>query len=566
MICQLPPEILYAIMDYVEGPDLLFWSLTNRLFYQKLSLFRKLHNLKVIKFWPSLHLYCDPSSKYYFMYPDSDKDNRKLLIQLFDIFDHCPFIFHHVYIGSQMFIKVADRLPRNKYLHLVIESNTDYEELGNVLEKDLVSHIFINEYFEDNETMIILRHMQKLKRLNTLELDYYLPYGGGYDDETDIDSKILKDLIPHSSIKQLSLVERCVSEYGASLLASQLQFTLITKLDLTGNCIKDQGAIAIAKELPRTFIIDLKLGSNHITGQGATAIAEVLHQSSVIELNLSSNEISSTGLKSLAGSLKKSKLRRLFIYDNQFSTDQLYILFENLPGSQIEYLSFSEFKDQRTIDSFNANLWKSNLKTIHYQTATNGLEELLESACKSKLEIMSIQGSEIKYGDEEAVIIGNYINKLPIHTLNLHNSTMSTNGLKFLFKNLTSKTLKTLRINQREYDRFDSAGIHEVFKHLGHTHLTNLSIEGTALDDEFLCGIADGIIGSRLRQLSLSRNAGFTVQGILNFTKLMLKSKLSILLFDYCIQQKAVDDESKKKLREILFGSNLHFRGLFINK
>ncbi|KAJ3276892.1 hypothetical protein HDV01_002947 [Terramyces sp. JEL0728] len=549
-------------MDYLKESDLLHLSLINKYYYQKLSIFRLLHDCKVTSAWPTMHFYCNPNTKMYYLYPNTDDENKAKYLETLKSLKHCEFVFHHIYIGTTMFNKLYDCLPPYKHLNLIIETETDYDELGNILESDLVPYMLINLQFEDNETMAILQHIDKMKRLNTLVLDSYHPYGSGYSDETDTDAKIMHQLLPKAHLNELHVMERCVSSVGASLLASVLPCTNLTILNLCGNCIEDRGGIALANALPNTKLKDLNLESNQITAIGASAIAQALPYSDLEYLDLSFNKIGAVGLTDLSKALKHSKILKFNIYSNSFSSDQLYILFDNLPGSKVQRSSFNDFSDLKTTESFISNLPKCSLKRINFKTSNEYLEPFLESVCSSRLEHVWIQGGDIRYGNNEAEIISKYINRFPMQTLDLYNSAMGNDGLKSLFSNLISTNLKTIRISQNELDRFDSRGIEEVFMHLQHTHLTELAIESTKLDDDFLKGIAPGVKASPLQILSLSRNGGFTVNGILQFVESMVKSRLYKLKLDFCVREVDNNVENRERLRRILCGSQLIVHGI----
>ncbi len=178
--------------------------------------------------------------------------------------------------------------------------------------------------------------------------------------------------LPHERLShctEVVLVNCCIGDEGAEILASTLNPSVLENLVLDFNQIGDSGAIVLAGYLARCSAIqEVSIECNSIGDSGATALADALvHCNSLRKLNLQGNGLGDKGAVAIAKATENLPSLDLYLHSVNITEEGIERVLEHRARTSIKNMVFTPSWDivsEADIDTLRRAVYCGNLPAL----------------------------------------------------------------------------------------------------------------------------------------------------------------------------------------------------------
>ncbi len=178
--------------------------------------------------------------------------------------------------------------------------------------------------------------------------------------------------LPHERLShctEVVLVNCCIGDEGAEILASTLNPSVLEKLVLDFNRIGDSGAIALAGCLARCSVVqEVSIECNSIGDSGATALANALvHCTSLRRLDLQGNSLGDKGAVATAKATENLPSLDLYLHNVNITEEGIERVLEHRARANVRNMVFTLSWDdvnEADIDTLRRALYCGNLPAL----------------------------------------------------------------------------------------------------------------------------------------------------------------------------------------------------------
>lgn len=360
---------------------------------------------------------------------------------------------------DELIIKIACALDNHKYkltLNTIFSSFCNQENVKKIL--DVYEHLPSRESLE--KIYYFRNHPSQELSLETLE-------------------KILRS--PHCRLNVIDLFENNLNEKGIKLLSGALETNqTLTHLELDRTEMNEERMLELATALPRSNITFLNVGNNRLNTLGAKYLADILAISKIEHLKIYSNNIGISGIKHLSRALALRCLKSLNIFGN------------NLSDEGIKHLA-------ETLRNLGENNQLSNLSIGSNNISSTGALDISKSYSETNLML------RIDFSCNDLRNNMYFLDYLPssLTLLNVKKIGINNNKIRFLVSAI--KKFKNLLVLDIEGNSIGDGGISALIQSLP-TTITNLSLNGTGINQNGMLALNSLMLKSNLSALKLANN------------------------------------------------------------
>ncbi len=426
--------------------------------------------------------------------------------------------------------------------------------------------------------------------------------------------------LPHERLShctEVVLVNCCIGDEGAEILANTLNTSVLENLVLDFNRISDSGAIALAGCLSKCSAVqEVSIECNSIGDSGATALADALvHCTSLRRLDLQGNSLGDKGAVAIAKAAKSLPNLDLYLHNVNITEEGIDTVLELRTRTRIRSMELTSSWDSVSgtdVDTLKNALYCGNLPALNV-SSTNiyNIEKLVvDQQCVGNVRgvvsrayfgdtvptLCRIIGSlpilhhigciTLRFNDHSAHLLSDCINSCK----SLHSLTLSGGGFIRLHTGLLDavKSCTQLRSLQLSFAKisFDdvsllfgtpeswinlhtlklsvcsigSDGAQVLSRMLEHCKkLRSLNLSDNSIGDRGVIAIAEALKDhTNLLELDTSLN-GITSEGVTALSQVIKCNHLQHIGLSYC-------KSFPKSLVDVMCGDSLHTLCLRYNK
>ena len=274
----------------------------------------------------------------------------------------------------------------------------------------------------------------------------FIQYGDYSEFSEDIIQGVLLGTSDHSSVKEVNLNSRKVTDKGATIIGRNSTWVNLEKLELQFNSLGDNGTVAIAKNTTWVHLKILNLKNNSIRTEGVQALAENTAWTELEELLLSSNDFDWKAGEALGKNTSWTKLKKLDLEENSLESAGISALAKNTTWINLEELDLeaNAFDDKAVADLSQNTTWtklkKLSLKSNNITSV--GAGELVKNTAWKNLEALILSNN--KLNDSAALELSKNTTWEKLKSLDLDSNPLTEKGIIDLAKNTAWKNLKSL--------------------------------------------------------------------------------------------------------------------------
>ncbi len=173
-----------------------------------------------------------------------------------------------------------------------------------------------------------------------------------------------------SHCTEVVLVNCCIGDEGAEILANTLNTSVLENLGLDFNRINDSGAIALAGCLSKCSVVqEVSIECNSIGDSGATALADALvHCTSLRRLDLQGNSLGDTGAVAIAKAAKSLPNLDLYLHNVNITEEGIDTVLELRTRTRIRSMKLISSWDsvsETDVDTLKNALYCGNLPALN---------------------------------------------------------------------------------------------------------------------------------------------------------------------------------------------------------
>ncbi len=190
-----------------------------------------------------------------------------------------------------------------------------------------------------------------------------------------------------SHCTEVVLVNCCIGDEGAEILANTLNTSVLENLVLDFNRISDSGAIALAGCLSKCSVVqEVSIECNSIGDSGATALANALvHCNSLRRLDLQGNSLGDKGAVAIAKAAKGLPNLDLYLHNVNITEEGIDTVLELRIRTRIRSMEWTSSWDsvsETDVDTLKNALYCGNLPALNV-SSTNiyNIEKLVDQQC-----------------------------------------------------------------------------------------------------------------------------------------------------------------------------------------
>ncbi|KAJ3308493.1 hypothetical protein HDV04_001197 [Boothiomyces sp. JEL0838] len=511
----LPVDPLLAIVELLDGADILFLSLTCKRLYNLLAPFRSLSSMMVdskkYNIWPSIELSLGTLKS-------PSKINSLSFISLKQAL--LGFKFQIVRLAPAIYSSLKGNIPTAKNVQVEVDFDTNCSEFIDMLNYGRITTITFNHIFAGQ----VFNKVSKFQNVNKLQFSGCS--FGSY--------KILCQVLVKYDIKELEIYKNLDYQCaGMQEIFSTIHMTKLERATFKNCFINDQCVIYFARNLPCSSVSYLDLSFNQISDIGATALAGVLNGSQLKSLNLKGNQIGKLGLINISKALSCSKIQCVEIDTNRFDSDDWCILYNIIPKCKLEKLS-ARIYGEKSVLAFQQSLPQTDIAELELDLNLEYLEAVLMAVSKSK-DINLFTGT-----------LPLLLHSLPANELILKNSNLGEN-ISLLLSNIKNSQIKHLYIR-------DTTIKHQDLSKVMLGGLDTLTFGLCEFQNSFLNKLAPIIIHSNIRKLIFEADL-FSKEAILKFVGEIVHSRLRVLKIGLEGSEKT---QLRKEIKSLLPNSSIN--------
>ncbi len=178
--------------------------------------------------------------------------------------------------------------------------------------------------------------------------------------------------LPHERLShctEVVLVNCCIGDEGAEILANTLNTSVLENLVLDFNRISDSGAIALADCLSKCSVVqEVSIECNSIGDSGATALADALvHCTSLRRLDLQGNSLGDKGALAIAKAAKSLPNLDLYLHNVNITEEGIDTVLELRTRTRIRSMELTSSWDsvsETDVDTLKNALYCGNLPAL----------------------------------------------------------------------------------------------------------------------------------------------------------------------------------------------------------
>ncbi len=173
-----------------------------------------------------------------------------------------------------------------------------------------------------------------------------------------------------SHCTEVVLVNCCIGDEGAEILANALNTSVLENLGLDFNRISDSGAIALAGCLSKCSVVqEVSIECNSIGDSGATALADALvHCTSLRRLDLQGNSLGDKGAVAIAKAAKSLPNLDLYLHNVNITEEGIDTVLELRTRTRIRSMELTSSWDsvsETDVDTLKNALYCGNLPALN---------------------------------------------------------------------------------------------------------------------------------------------------------------------------------------------------------
>ncbi|KAJ3317033.1 hypothetical protein HDV06_002199 [Boothiomyces sp. JEL0866] len=417
MITKLPFDILYLVIEYSNGKDLLYLSLTNKYYYQLLSGFRYFGSLLNLDYhsgiWPSLHLI-----------ENSINNDSTHSIQPMTPLQESVFEFSLITIESKVFFNYSS-LPPSKRVNIIVNSEHEIDQMKSILQLERLGSLT----FKVQVPEMIYFSLNKLVGLQLKDLNL---------SDCNITNDIIETLarnIQSTAIINMDLSRNRIRDDGILKLFDALPNTNIKELNVSMNLIERVGLKYVAERLPNTLLNSLDISFNNFEAGDISLLYEIL---SYTKLEILEGQITTLrSLLAIVTNLNKSSISSLNV---EIREEYLERFLQCVVISNVKYLEFTGIevqfnnKSAAILSKYIDKLPISHLKLNYCKFDSEHLCAILNNVTESsKLRYLDIWGL-----DQAGPQLGDCIKKMKLESLSINYSGLNDEALLNFVDNIGS--------------------------------------------------------------------------------------------------------------------------------
>ncbi len=179
--------------------------------------------------------------------------------------------------------------------------------------------------------------------------------------------------LPHERLShctEVVLVNCCIGDEGAEILANTLNTSVLENLVLDFNRISDSGAVALAGCLSKCSVVqEVSIECNSIGDSGATALADALvHCTSLRTLDLQGNSLGDKGAVAIAKAAKSLPNLDLYLHNVNITEEGIDTVLELRTRTRIRSMEWTSSWDsvsETDVDTLKNALYCGNLPALN---------------------------------------------------------------------------------------------------------------------------------------------------------------------------------------------------------
>ena len=272
------------------------------------------------------------------------------------------------------------------------------------------------------------------------------------------------------------LVNCCIVDEGAEILAKTLNISILEKLYLDFNRISDSGAMALADCLSKCSVVqEVSIQCNSIGDSGAIALADAfVHCKHLSKLNVQGNILGDKGAVAIAKATRSLPCLQLLLHNVNITEDGIEKILDFRPSASIKSMAFTL--------SWDKVVSEADIDSLRNALCCGNIPELkLSSTNIYKFEKLVLSGLKSVSGIDARVIKEDYLLSLCLIMENLENlKHICCSLLDIKSTGAVEKFCESLKLcKSLNSVFFYNVGHVNILKTLGqHFHLKSLKISG----------------------------------------------------------------------------------------